>query len=121
MQTIVQWKIPIKTVSEANNFEHWRDKYNRHKAQKQWICMYFNRETKPIPLPCSVTMVRHAKSLLDKEDNLPMSMKWIKDYIADCLIPGLPPGRADNDPRITWKYDQVKSREYFVEIRFDVE
>lgn len=118
METIVQWKIPMKTVSEANNFEHWRDKYNRHKDQKKWIWIFFNRETRPITLPCTVVMIRHAKNMLDKEDNLPMAFKWIKDYIADKLIPGLPPGRADNDPRITWEYDQVVSMDYFVEIKF---
>lgn len=110
----------MRTVSEANVCEHWREKHKRHKAQQRWIWMYFKRETRDIPLPCTVHLIRHGKRILDS-DNLPVSLKWVRDAVAACLIPGLPPGRADNDPRITWEYDQVVSTEYFVEIRFERE
>lgn len=41
-------------------------------------------------------------------DNLAASFKFLRDAIADSLIPGLPPGRADAYFR--WEYGQVETR-----------
>ncbi len=56
---------------------------------------------------------------LDKNDNLPCSFKWILDAVCDNLLPGLKPGRADGDERISVKYDQEKSKEYGVRITME--
>jgi hypothetical protein len=39
-------------------------------------------------------------------DNLQGAFKWIRDEVANQLVPGKQPGRADDDPRISWEYDQ---------------
>ncbi len=109
MKTL-SWTITINTVSEANCSEHWRSKSERHRRQK-WVIKQWglqNNITGTIPLPCTIKLTRLAPKQLDEDDNLRMSVKYIKDYIADQLIPGLAAGRADGDKRITWAYSQEK-------------
>ena len=113
----IEWIIPIYTVSEANRNEHWTIKKKRIDLQKKWIVVFFKKEKATISLPCEITLTRIGKKKLDS-DNLPVSMKWIRDTIADQLIPGLACGRADDDPRLSWKYAQEIGKEYGVKISF---
>lgn len=100
-------ELPLKTISLTNTHQHWRKIASLHKKQKGII--YLSLVNKPLPLPCSVTLTRVSPRSLD-DDNLPSAFKAIRDQIADLLIPGLPPGRADSDPRIEWIYKQKKGR-----------
>lgn len=105
------WTLNIKTVSEANCTQPWRKKHTRHLSQKHFINLWAeeNNITGDL-LPCCVRLTRLAPGMgLDEDDNLRMSLKYIKDYIADCLIPGLSAGRADSDKRIKWMYAQEKN------------
>lgn len=117
MTLLLQWTLPIRAESEANCSEHWTKKKKRHDIQKRWVWAYFKQERPCIPLPCRIKLTRIGKRMLDS-DNLPVSMKWVRDSIADQLIPGLPPGHADNDPRLSWEYDQKTSGEYKVIVGF---
>lgn len=110
MQKIIDWHLPIKTVSEANCFEHWTKKHKRHKLQQKYIWLAFKSERDFCPLPCHVKLTRISTRFLDKEDNLPCSFKWIKDEIAAHLTGILMPGRADDDKRIIWEYAQEKGK-----------
>jgi len=111
----------IRTVSESNCVEGWRKRHKRHKDQKELVWSYLINEIKQIPLPCHVLLEREGRMLDD--DNLPPSMKYIRDQIADMLVPGLAPGRADNDPRITWHYRQrqVKAKDCGVTVIFFID
>lgn len=97
--------IPVKTISEGNAREHWRKSHSRHTKQKNAVALALKDAA--LVLPVEVQLVRHGVRFLDS-DNLQFSFKWIRDSVADCLIPGLARGRADDDPRITWDYAQVK-------------
>ena len=110
--------IPIKTVSEANLKEHWRVSHKRHSQQKNVI--HFELIVRYIPrqLPVVVTLTRVSPRALD-DDNLLYALKYIRDAVAEHFVPGLPPGRADNDPRITWKYAQDKQKDAGVRLDFD--
>lgn len=110
MKEIVNWIIHLQTVSEANSSEHWTIKKKRHDIQKQSIWYHFLKHKPKINLPCHIKLIRLGRRKLDS-DNLPTSMKWIRDAIADSLIPGLQPGRADDDSRLSWEYDQESSKE----------
>lgn len=109
--------LPIVTVSEANLREHWTKKAKRHRAQREIIYSYWNREKPEMQLPCSITLTRIAPRKLDS-DNLIFALKWVRDCLASLLVPGLRPGRADDDPRIIWNYKQRKGnpKEYLVSI-----
>lgn len=118
MKTVVNWHLPIRTASEANSSEHWNKKAKRHKLQKRWIKAAFHRERPQIALPALVVLTRLAPRALDCQDNLPCSMKYIVDAIAEELTGNYVPGRADGDKRITWEYHQEKGepKEYAVKI-----
>lgn len=118
MKIVVSWQLPIRTASEANSSEHWTKKAKRHRLQKKWIKAAFLKEKPQIQLPCTVVLVRLAPRALDCQDNLPCSMKYIVDAIAEELTNNYVPGRADGDKRITWEYRQEKGnpREYAVKI-----
>lgn len=109
--------LPIRTVSEANCFEGWKKKHARHKKQKFAVQAHLNLVVNKITLPCEITLTRYASRSLDLHDNLPYSFKFISDSIADLLIPGKKSGFADSDLRLTWKYSQIKSKEYAIRIQ----
>lgn len=121
MEKII-WHLPtLKTVSEGNCSQHWKKKDDRCKQQQFFIRACFNSWEGEITLPCIVKLIRIGPRQLDS-DNLQFAFKKIRDEIAECLIPEkrrsyinkkgkIVPikGRADNDPRITWLYDQEKN------------
>lgn len=94
--------LPIKTVSEANlkKTEHWTKSSKRHRQQQQRVRLFMNAYCELIKLPVKITITRIAPRKLDF-DNLVVSQKWVLDAVCDQLVPGLRPGRADGDPRIS--------------------
>jgi hypothetical protein len=102
--------LPIYLASEANISEHWTSSSKRHKNQKDWVRLALADHK--IRLPCHVKLTRLAPGTLDVDDNLPMSFKYLKDYIASEITGDYRPGRADADKRIKWSYDQTKSSLY---------
>jgi hypothetical protein len=109
--------MPIKIVSENNLSEHWTKKHRRHVVQKKTVKYYFSLlEDIPHP-PCHIILTRISPRLLDF-DNLTGSLKWILDAVCDQLIPGLKPGRADGDKRLSFEYQQKKGlpRQYGIQI-----
>jgi len=110
--------IPIKTVGELNVREHWAQAKKRHDAQKSAVHVIFKTLQSKPTLPCQVTLTRVGKRRLDS-DNLIDSFKWIRDAVADNLIPGKLPGRADDSPKISWQYSQESGRDYSVEIKIN--
>ena len=108
----VKFELPIfKTVSESNVKEHYRISGARHRWQQKRIkgILMSKKEAACVKLPCTVKLTRISPRKLDS-DNLTMAFKWIRDEIADFLIPGLKKGRADSDSRIEWEYAQEKSK-----------
>ena len=112
-------EIPIKTISEGNCFEPWQVRHKRHKAQKKAVFVYMLPMKHLLKLPCVITLVRLASRFLDVGDNLPMSLKYIRDGVAEQITGDYVPGRADNNTGLTWKYDQEKSKKYGVKIIFE--
>lgn len=112
----VEITLPIRTVSEANNFDPWVKKHKRHKAQK--TCVFFSMINlkQNIKLPCKITFIRYAPKNLDAHDNLPMSLKWICDTTCAQITNEHRPGLADNFKDININYDQVISKTYAVKI-----
>jgi hypothetical protein len=52
------------------------------------------------------------------DDNLAGALKHCRDYISDCIIPGLQPGRAD-DPKygLSWQTKQESAKFQAVKIQ----
>lgn len=119
---MISWTVPIKTVSEANSSESWRNKHKRHQQQQFFVNLSYKENVKDVKLPCVITLTRLSPRLLDEEDNLPMAFKWIKDQLGACIFPEKVvsylskkgrikqnKGHTDSDPRVTWQYKQEKS------------
>jgi len=114
----LELRLPIKTVSEANRFEHWKARASRQKAYSAEIVANLAPNINLIKKPCIITLKRYGPKLLDEHDNLRMAFKKIVDIIAQELT-GKKRGQGDNDPRLTWRYDQEKSAAYGVRITFE--
>ena len=115
-ENLITLTLPIRTVSEANNFEHWQKSHKRHKSQKKIVFFALLEVKHLIRLPCKITYIRFAPKTLDKFENLPMSFKYINDQVCAEITGDHVPGRADGDERITLACDQVKSKNYGVKI-----
>lgn len=103
-----EWKIAnFELPSEANLSEHWSKKHKRHQLYKAKL-LQIKRDIINAKLPIEITLTRIAPRMLDEDDNLPMAFKKIKDILADWIIPGLAPGRADGDRRLKWLFKQEK-------------
>ena len=110
-------EIPIKIESTLNKREHWRTKAARAKKQRAAACTWLGWEFGlPInkPLPTVVRLTRIAPRELD-DDNLAGGFKSVRDGIADWL------GIDDRDPRVKWRYGQIKGKpkEYAVRVSFE--
>lgn len=132
MKTIQCWRIDrLKTVSEANSSENRWVKAKRHKLQKAKVKVAM-RAQRPCPLftehrdenstvtHCNLRIIvtRIAPRSLDCQDNLPCSLKYVVDSIAEELTGDYRPGRADGAEWIKWEYRQEKGKpkEYAVRI-----
>lgn len=105
LQLRIEAKIP--TVSEANTHEHWTKSRKRHKIQQMLIRAAWPKNAQ-ISLPCYVCLERLSPRTLDS-DNLATAFKFIRDQVADLIVPGKAKGQADADPRIEWIYRQRKT------------
>jgi hypothetical protein len=124
----VEFKIILNKklmVSEANNHDHWTVKAKRKKSINAHLLAVLSHAAAnnqySFILPCIVTLTRISPRLLN-DDNLVYTLKYQRDCIADYLIPGLKPGRADDDnSKILWEYAQEKGavREYAIKVRIE--
>jgi len=121
---MIEFTLDLKIVS-ANATGHWIKRYNLNKKNAAIIKKYW-LTLKPKPkAPCTVTLERiyspsFNQKKFDAHDNLRTSFKGVVDIIADLLVPGLPPGKADDEVHgITWEYLQTKGPEPRVRIKIE--
>lgn len=108
--------IPIRLMSEANLQQHWTKKHARKKEMQREIRYIWKASPiRLVMLPIAITLTRMAPRTLDF-DNLVAAFKWARDTVADLLIPGLAPGRADDSDQIEFIYKQEKSTKYGIRI-----
>lgn len=109
--------LPIHLTATAHKNLHWAAIRKIYKVQEMWVKSGLNAQIEDITIPAKITLTRIAPRELDY-DNLVTSFKHIRDVVASLLIPGLAPGRADGDKRLTWVYEQTKAdpKEYAVQI-----
>lgn len=118
---LLQFVLPLRTVSLTNARTHWAVKANRAKTERATTRSLWQiakgRELEQSE-SADVTITRIAPRELD-DDNIRAAGKSVRDSLADCL--GL---RSDRDPRVTWHYKQRKGKpkEYavLVEVRYSL-
>lgn len=116
---LVEFILPIRTVSEANSSEHWSKKSKRHRSQKKVVWWALNSKRPPNQTPLTITLTRVAPRYMDY-GNLVSSFKYIEDACAEYFHPGLAPGRADGFGDIEFIYKQLNGdpKEYKIKIEF---
>jgi len=110
--------LPTKVVSELNKagHEHWAKTANRRKQHRFMGKVMTAGQIKPkwdgqlITVTFTRLMGKGGRKFDD--DNLASSMKAIRDGVADGLEIN------DNDPRVAWKYEQVKDVMHGVRVTF---
>ena|SRR5258705_519623 len=117
---LISFNAPIEVVSEANCSEHRMVSYKRHERQKKHVHYHMSQLSLYRDMPLIIKLIRISPRKLDSDDNLPMAFKWVKDAIADILIPGKQPGRADDSSLFNWEYDQEKGEVRENKIRVEV-
>ena len=111
----IQFELDIRLHSEANSTDHWTVKRKR-RLRQQWVLKsHWLNQNYNVSLPCKIRLVRLCRHFFDDDNNV-IAFKAIRDCISDLIIPGLAPGRADGDKRITWEYDQEKKSKNGVRI-----
>jgi hypothetical protein len=124
MNLLKSWNLLIEIVNEAAGQHanaHWRVKSKRHNNQKALINLFLKNELSVYSnQPIIVKIVRISPKMMDMEDNFPYACKWIKDSIADILVPGLRPGIADGSKLIKWEYGQEKGKPKEKGVRIEI-
>lgn len=111
MILLESFTVPIEIFNEANQAnQHWRIKSKRHNAQNFSVQHYLKNVCNFKNMPIHLKLIRISPRMLDCEDNLPYAFKWVKDTLANMLIPGLQWGRADDSDLLTWSYGQNKGK-----------
>lgn len=109
----LDFRVPIRTVSEMNCRDHWRVRLKRKQDQQLEMItvLHNNLRGRIVELPCAVTLTRIGPRKLDG-DNLQSSLKFCRDAIAKKL------GVDDGSPEINWQYAQMPtgSRDYAVKV-----
>src|SRR5262245_17659834 len=109
--------LPIRTVSEANQREHWATKFRRKKTQQQIVHLHFrqwkrNQITYLLIPPFTIRLTRIGARKLDP-DNLAGSFKHVQDAVARELK------IDDGDSRVTWLYEQEPGKRIY-QVRIEV-
>jgi hypothetical protein len=99
---------PIKTVSEANQREHWRKKHDRKKSQQLDFTIFWRKAKPAVELPARFVFTRYSCRLLDS-DNLAGAFKHVRDQLAKEI------GIDDGSDKLTFVYQQerISKREHY--------
>lgn len=110
--------LQLRVVNELNNLKHWRVVGRRRKHHRD--CAGRAVAFAPGFARPASTDSRHVVTLtriigkrgrdLDRDDNLPASMKSIRDGVADAME------IDDGGNRVEWKYEQRRGADWGVEI-----
>ena len=96
--------VPMKTVSETNQREHWTVRHRRRRIQRHTVMTHLLAlGARWTHFPCVVTLTRIASRKLDP-DNMVGSMKATIDSLATWM------GIDDADERVTWRFEQENKR-----------
>lgn len=115
--------VPVKTSTETNTRQNWYAVAGNAKREREATCLSLKGLHVEYPaLIKSVKLTRHGLRLMD-DDNLPGSMKRVRDQVAAWIAGNnTPDGKGDDSPTcgVAWSYDQVKGKEYGVvlELRY---
>ncbi len=117
----IEFDIPIRVVSEANQREHWRTKAKRAKSQRMIGRLYGNSKVNALRKElilrdgAIITFTRVAFQLMD-DDNLAGASKAVRDGVCDAL--GMKDGPKSG---LTFRYAQEQGPPKIYAVRVCIE
>lgn len=97
---MVKLELPIRTVSESNNRDHWRLKNIRRQDQRRSVYYAWRATVRRKPtLPCTVKLTRLGPKLWDDDNNVG-GFKAIRDVVSELI------GVDDGSDQIKFVYEQ---------------
>lgn len=104
--------LPIRTISESNQREHWASRYRRRKQQRESARLGMRQVPRPDWDVMTVRLGRIAPRRMDS-DNLAGALKAVRDGICDWLR------IDDGDSRLAFVYHQTRGgpKEYAVRVQ----
>jgi len=112
---VISVLLPVRAISpNETSGEHWSKRSRRAKAHRDATAWALYKQKKP-PLPCWVTLTRIAPKRLDEGDNLAMSMKHVRDGVAEWL------GIDDGGVLAQWLYAQRRGEAYQYAVLIEIE
>lgn len=112
----IEFSIPCVVVSEANMRGTWAKGWRRRKEQREALygaLLTLGLQFLPRATGYRVTWTKVGGKSLDKEDNLPISFKGLRDDLTSWM--GFD---SDDDPALEWCYSQ-RLGEPGVEVRIE--
>lgn len=100
--------LPIQLYS-PNRQVHWGKRRAWNIEAETEIVKAWKEKPFTPTLPLEVYLIRLSCFQFDY-DNYVTSLKHARDTVANLLIPGLPPGKADGSNQIDWHYQQYKGK-----------
>lgn len=102
MPNSLEFEIPVRTVSEANQREHHMARYRRKVAQQTTTAAFCRQWLDGLPpKPWRITLTRYGPRLMDRDNNAG-SFKHVQDQLAREI------GIDDGDEAHDWLYRQKK-------------
>lgn len=104
-------RFDIKTISEANNRDHWATKMIRKNSQQNAFRALWRNSKAKVNLPAVIIFTRYSCKVLD-DDNLRSAFKAIRDQLAKEI------GVDDGSQLITFAYcqEKINKRQHYFEI-----
>jgi hypothetical protein len=96
-------RFDIKTVSEANQREHWAARLTRKKSQQSTFHILWRVQKPKVTLPATIKFTRYSCNTLDS-DNLAGAFKHVRDQLAKEI------GVDDGSKEIKFEYAQEKTK-----------
>lgn len=118
---MIEWFVKLELKS-PNVQGHWSKRYKRDQENKLKIILAWKLAKKRPKAPCIVHIHRmfSGKQKPMDYDSYTMSLKGVRDSIANLLIPGLAHGQADDEKRgLIFLYQQSKETISGVKIIFE--
>jgi hypothetical protein len=111
---VIEIQLPIRLGRGLNDRMHWAERARQAKMQRKAAWAEVLSQKGKTKLPIAVTLARISGGELDG-DNLQGSFKHIRDGVADAFY------IDDRDPRVLWKYEQIKCNRGQFGVRITIE
>jgi hypothetical protein len=101
---LVDFFVPVKTISTPNVREHWAVRAKRAKSQRSVARTKTAEAMRGVKLASAIVLLNRFGARKLDSDNLPAALKSVRDGVADAI------GIDDGDDAVVYEYGQFADR-----------